>query len=129
MRTAAVVLVVAGVLAVGAGVCASLVLPCKTIENRISQDGRTVVTTVRQTVWGRSLWESFHVTYASEDAKPHGEGVGDVPDEYITAGPLDAAGARHGRWTYRARVGDAWSESDMWYKKNEKVTREEWSRR
>lgn len=129
MKPTVIGLIISGAVALLAGGWLSAVLPVTILEKTVSDHGRTLTTALTQTVWGRSVHESVYVIYANQGTKPHGEGVLQIPDEYLDEGPLNGTGARHGKWTRHDRDRGVWRVSERWYFNGYGVTREERERR
>ena len=129
MKPAAIALTVAGAGIILGGIWASLVLPLRTnVHDAQSPSGGRVVNSLRLNLWGKELHQTTHVTFYSEEMKPHGEGIGPIAEEWIESGALDWSGGRHGPWTLRERNGTIWTESVLWFLDHKPVTREEWER-
>lgn len=130
MRPTTIALIVTGVALVLAGIWASLVVPLRTtVMTHHHSIGALFIDTYRLNLWGKPLHITRHVTYASEDQKPHGDGVGPIADEWIEAGAVDWPRGHHGPWTRRERNGTTWTETTVWYISGKQVTREEWETR
>lgn len=129
MKLAAITLIVTGGVLLVAGIWASLVVPVRTTSEVYGKlDGVRIEEMHRRTIWGRQTHRQIHATYPWPESKPHGEGVGPMPDEFIWGGELGWSGAKRGRWILRERNGATWEEKIEWYIDDKKVTAEEWER-
>ncbi len=128
MKPATVALVVAGVALLAGGLWAAAVLPIRSQVNDVNGEGRKFRNTISLNLWGRALHEVIHIEYLNEAAKPVGENVGHISDEFIAGGPLDSTGSRHGLWTFRRRDGTTWAVSVAWHLHGIEVSGEEWER-
>lgn len=129
MKPAAIVLIAVGTVALAVGTWVSVIVPVRVVsESHLTPSGGTFVISYQLNVWGKTLGYKDHVTYASPEMKPHGEGVGAIADERIFAGAYDLSERKHGAWVRQSRFGTQWKEETEWYIHGEPVTREEWER-
>jgi len=127
MKTVTIALFSVSFTLVGGCLWASLALPMR-VELESSSGTGTLTITTTMTLWRKPLSQIRHLVYASSDEKPHGEGVGPIPDERIMFGEVSPDGARQAQWSKHERNGSRWSEATVWFLDDREVTREEWVR-